>query len=233
MVSTLPAGQPDWQLYQSAVGPFLYNETSAAPLGLQNRYMGSWRSIFVNASDSGNGDVWDMLLTFANDAARTQIVRQIPIILGTGFAFAGFIPVLAPYLTIGVSNTVPAAGQNFSGSVLPLLADPPTMGRFLPNALISNLNQTLSHNNFTNSGAVYITSGPVRLTYRATSYLVRFDVQTMASNGVWGTIASFYPRDRLVGDQVQLTLPYQPVRVQVTNQEAFTQVQFDVRLEPI
>jgi len=226
------ADQPDWQRFQSSNAPFLYNETSAAPVGKQNVYVGPWRAMLVDAADSGNGDVWDMLITWANDAARTQIVQQVAIILGTGFAFTGWVPVMAPYMTIGVTNTVPAGGQSFSGSLLPTLLDPPTVGRYLPRPLISNLNQLLNHNNFANSGASYITAGPARLTVRTTGYSTTFALQSMASNGTWSTFMTYQPGQPNTTVTYNVTLPYNPVRCQVTNFEPFQQITYDVRLEP-
>lgn len=227
------ADQPDWQLYQSSAATFLYNETSATPAGIQNKYIGPYRTLFFNASDSGNGDVWDALFTFANDAARTQIVQQVPIILGTGFAFAGFIPVLAPYLTIGVSNTVPAAGQNFTGSVLPLLSDPPSMGRFLPRTMISTVEQNMNHANFANIGANFYSAGPARLTLRSTGHQVTYDLQVMASNGTWSTVKRYQTAERDHSQTFDVTLPYNPVRLQVTNNEPFQQITFDAVLETL
>lgn len=227
------ADQPDWQLYQSSVSTFLYNEASAAPVGIQNKYIGPYRTLFFNANDSGNGDVWDALFTFANDAARTQIVQQIPVIIGTGFAFAGFIPALAPYLTIGVTNTVPAGGQLFTGSVLPLLSDPPTMGRFLPRTLISAVEQAMNHNNFSNIGATFYTAGPARLTLRSTGHMVTYDLQSMASNGVFSTDKRYQTAERDHTQSFEVTLPYKPVRLQVTNNEAFQQITFDATLETL
>lgn len=225
--------QPDWQLFQSSSTPYIYNETSAAPLGKQNIYVGPWRTVLIDAGDSGNGEVWDMLLTWANDPLHAQIVQQVPIILSTGVGFAGFVPVLAPYLTVGVSATVTAPGQIFSGSILPMLLDPPTQGRYLPNVICSAVEQTMNHNNFSNIGPRYITAGPARLTLRSTGYNVTFDLQSMASNGVWSTEMRYQNPERNIPFQYEVTLPYKPVRVQVTNSEAFQQIVFDVRLEPI
>lgn len=225
--------QPDWQLFQSTVQPYVYQEVSSAPVGLQNYYIGPYRALFVNAFDSGNGEVWDMFLTFANDAARTQIVQQQAIILSTAVAFIGFVPVLAPYLTIGVSATVPAPGQNFHASVTPTLLDPPTLGRYLPRPLISVVGQTLNHNNFTDLFSLYITTGPARLTLRSTGYNVQYDLQAMASNGAWSSIARYWLPERNVAKQFDVTLPYQPVRLEVSNFEGFEQITFDARLEPI
>lgn len=229
----MPFDQPDWQLYQSSAAPYIYQESSATPLGKQNIYVGPWRTAFVNASDSGNGDVWDLFLTWANDPLHAQIVQQVPIICGGGVAYAGFVPVLAPYLTVGVSNTVSAVGQSFTGSILPMLLDPPTQGRYLPRPICSAVEQTMNHNNFSNIGPLYISAGPARLTVRSTGYNVTFDLQSMASNGVWNTIERYQNPERNIAFQYEVTLPYNPVRVQVTNSEAFQQIVFDVRLEPL
>jgi hypothetical protein len=226
-------GQPDWQLFQSSSAPYLYSEFGAAPVGKSSVYVGPWRTLFVVANDAGNGDVWDMLLTFANDAAITQVVQQIPIILGTGVAFVGFVPVLGPYLRIGVTNTVVAVGGSFTGSVLPMLLDPPTQGRYLPRSIINNVEIAENHNNFADTLPSYITAGPARLTIRATGVNVQFDLQSMASNGIWSTFARHQPRERNVAISYDLTLPYNPIRLRVTNLETFRQIVYDARLEPI
>lgn len=226
------ADQPDWQRFQSSNAPYLYNETSAAPVGKQNVYVGPWRAMLLDAGDSGNGEVWDMLITWANDAARTQIVQQVPIILSTGFSFVGWIPVMAPYMTVGVTATVPAAGQQFQGSLLPTLLDPPTQGRYLPRPMISTIGSALNHNNFANNGALYFTAGPARLTVRTTGYSTTFALQSMASNGTWSTFMTYQPGLPNTTVTYEVTLPYNPVRVQVLNSEAFQQITYDLRLEP-
>lgn len=226
------ADQPDWQRFQSSNAPYLYNEFGAAPVGIQNVYVGPWRAMLLDAGDSGNGEVWDMLITWANDPARTQIVQQVPIILSNGVSFVGWVPVLAPYMTIGVSATVPAVGQSFTGSLLPTLLDPPTQGRYLPRPMISSQSQLLNHNNFANIGALYYSAGPARLTVRTTGYSTTFALQSQASNAAWSTFATYQTGLPNTTETFNVTLPYNPVRLQVTNTEPFQQITFDVRLEP-
>lgn len=224
-------GQPDWQRFQSSAATFIYNEAGPAPLGAQHLYVGPWRSLLVDASDSGNGEVWDMFLTWANDKAGTQIVQQVPIILSTGWAFVGFVPVLAPYLSIGVTATVTAPGQSFTCTMTPTLIDPPTLGRFLPRQIAGVYEQALNHNNFTNVGANMIHAGPARITLRTTGFLTTFDLQYMLSNGTWQPRNRYQTEDANLSQVFETTLPYNPVRIQVTNNEAFQQIKFDAAIE--
>ncbi len=225
------ADQPDWQRFQSSTGSPIAAFTLPNPPTISGLYVGPWKSIYMDISDADATVVWNLVFTWSTDAAATRILRQETVRISNQVPWAGWRPVLAPYLRISFSQSVVSVGANLNCTIVPSTLDAPLLARWLAAPLIGISSNIINHNNFVTYNCTYIIAGPATLSVRSNGYSVIYDVESMQSNGTWVNEYRFQNIAKDETRQYSIVLPPRPCRLVVTNAEAFSKITYDIRLD--
>lgn len=226
-------GQPDWQLYQSSTGPILWSVTNGGPQVSATLPVGPWRSWYMKATITSGTGVWAVDTNFTEDAAGSISVASNRTVVGNSTFRLGWLPVVAPYITFGLSLLVASTSDRISVIVVPSLLDPPQASNVITSPYLFVFEGNQTHGTFTSHNASYIMPGPVILEARANLMPVYWDVQQMNDTGGWDTYHRYQPGQINVAQQWRLLLPDRPVRVNSTCVASAAAATYDLSLFPV
>lgn len=225
-------GQPDWQRYQSSMGPLLYTYNGSGVANSGILPVGPWRSWFMYAKDTHGAGVWTVSVSWYADAAGTFFITTNSFVVGNSVSRIGWLPMIAPYMRIQAFVSTPAGGDNLQLYTFPSLMESLVGGRYTASTYIRDYEASIAHGFTYSLSATYSMPGSALLTVRSNGYQVLYDMQRLGADGGWTSFYRFQNPEINAAEQYLVSLPDQPVRVQVENAEPYAVVTYDLTLAP-